>query len=379
MVAAARSQFQAEAEEKQKETGRETSSKSKALEQTAGKQQKRPPDEKIPAAQTTGRAKQRRVTKEQKFPHEKLPTIPVEEEGPSEKEDLKSKPKCTAIEESQARELEQKEQILDLLLNSLDLSEMGHLRNKLKTPEFQHLLELAYSIRKVWPENKAQYAESLLPSILLADRYYRSYGPDDFPPTSVTNEDLRYNMVVLSESHSRTNSKIIGRQILPEFEYLVPQEMRRGHLNVVHCLTYGEPWLAGIEDNSCSRGTSRFWMTLSIMAGEQETLNISNCKSSFDHLKGSFIDKKIREERVRCKVKILQALEERRIALIDASPAPIFLAGGTIERISKKTNKPYKTPAAKLPDRVINSIISISYETYIKKMLTTQLQPRHIV
>jgi hypothetical protein len=103
------------------------------------------------------------------------------------------------------------------------------------------------------------------------------------------------------------------------------------YLNLVHCLPYGESRLLSggnldaltkTERQGMKNGTFPFWKLLTVLAGR---LDVATNEDD-DPL--NFLTAKVnRNDRLPDKKDILSRLKVHRIALVDASLAPIFKGG----------------------------------------------------
>lgn len=244
------------------------------------------------------------------------------------------------------------------------------------TSPFAHGARLQHvfaEVNKIWPLELEEYKEGMEHAAAIADKYYRSV-------TAHLSKGQRMNLIVLSESHSRTKLDILDRQILPEHQDLVTKEYHKGHVNLVHCLTYGEPWLAGItseQDGSIARGTPTFWRILSVLSGEQQhmTEDDDEYDDAFAHVVKKQADK---TERVKAKIAVLDRMKKNGIGFLDISPIHIFLAAGVKVATNKTTGTKYNTPSKVLPASVKNAIINLCWDHYMAPLLEIA-RPKHFV
>lgn len=280
--------------------------------------------------------------------------------------------------------------------------------------------------REIWPEELKQYFEGLPESVRLADKFYRSHCFNSrslIGPGCPLSEEERPNLVVISESHGRTKPDLLGQEISEKYHESIPEQFRpAGHLNLVHCLSYGEAWLVegGLGGNTAARsGTPEFWKMLAIMSGELTAGDVpiteENWKTAFSHLAKTACEKKAMSRkpagmsakseprtetkdsnpkpltpanqgeckendlaRLKVKIRILIKLQERRIKLLDLSLAHIYLASGT-KTVTRKDGKgTYYTPRHKLSQTVQKKLHCATWERYLKPLLQ-QVRPHNIV
>ena len=235
-----------------------------------------------------------------------------------------------------------------------------------------------------WPKDEIRkYFEGFPAALTIVDRYYRDYLPGEIPRTMPLPDDERMNLIVLSESHARSNPNGVGAPILEEYYDLVPEEYRKGHVNLVHCLSYGEAWLAGLEgDKSATAGTPTFWRLLAVLAGMQTTgcratLTKENWEEAFAPLnKSKGCRNKVK--RVKNKIAILKKMKARKVELLDISPIHIYLASGTVNRVNKKTGNVYWTKKHDMKQAQKDAVLHESWENYMAPILRQQ-RPRHIL
>jgi len=150
--------------------------------------------------------------------------------------------------------------------------------------------------------------------------------------------------------------------------YLIDQDLSaliskhfHGHLNVVHALTYGEPWMLTKKNHaalnrgekaSLSRGTIEFWRVLGTMDGFlAETSDgmdpcddLSTYSEAFSCLEGAKNNMEKNKLRLRCKAQILDSLLDKRMALVDTCPCPIYAgANNNVKVPNQTTGKLYNT------------------------------------
>ncbi|CAB9499288.1 expressed unknown protein [Seminavis robusta] len=148
---------------------------------------------------------------------------------------------------------------------------------KLEDPILDGIVQVA---KAHWPPRCYPYLVGLDNAVQVADYYYREYLPGQSPVISPVAEQDRPRLIFLSESHARTNPSLVGKPILPQYQHLVPPKYQKGHLNLIHSLSYGEAWLAGIQnDKSAAAGTYKFWQVFNILAGIQQEITDENLEA----------------------------------------------------------------------------------------------------
>jgi len=154
----------------------------------------------------------------------------------------------------------------------------------------QRAINAHASISKIWPTDNDKIAPlEDVECCVLANAYIESWAPT--APSSSNNsnhnpatETSDVRLLVLVESHAATHRQLTGTKLAdPNLAELLGH---LGHLNLVHCLTYGEFWLLtqmlkkeemdATVLNGCKRGTPQFWRVLAALAGIVDTDNENN-------------------------------------------------------------------------------------------------------
>jgi len=268
------------------------------------------------------------------------------------------------------------------------------------------------AISQIWPTDNDKIAplEDVECSVL-ANAYTESWAPTA-PAASSSSNNANHNqptetsgvrLLVLAESHATTHRRLTGTRLADPT--LAQRVGHRGHLNVVHCLSYGEPWMLEEQEketaaeaplgssssnekdkmdatvqNGCKRGTPQFWRVLAALAGIVDTDNennkdplegaeqsVSRLRQIFAALEGA--DAAHRESRVSAKLAVRQALMQRGILLADVSPVPIYAGGGVVVRHNLQTGRPYTTKENKLSDRVKRAILRTAFDEYAQYLI----------
>ena len=230
-------------------------------------------------------------------------------------------------------------------------------------------------MEKIWPKDKKTVPPmEPVNCCLLAHRHYCLWEP---PPTTPI------RLLIMAESHAKTDQSIVNAPVAaPHYKANLPH---CGHLNLVHCLSYGESWLLNQEKFQAlsktarlgtSRGTSQFWRMLAALSGDLDCCDDDD--DTFDRLddefelKHNFVlleSKNISGElRLRAKLRVMADLKRRGILLVDCSATPFYCGGGTEKRISK-TGNPYTTPRFKFPSGDYKKLMKISWNEYSKYLL----------
>ena len=234
-------------------------------------------------------------------------------------------------------------------------------------------------MKEIWPK---EFPECQDGASELAHKYY-----DD----SIPWEDGRHvNLLVLAESHARTSEATYGAKMSETTS--IPQEARdlhHGHLNLVHCLTYGEDHLLDetVEvDGSAKMGTFDFWKVFGVLAGAlDEWIELLEDGADIHEIpdvrtyteqwsKGHTTD----EERIQNKIDLLKRLKDLGIVLADISPYSIYAGNGSIQKVNKTTGNTYWTPKHSLATKTKKELIKTAYLGYAKPLIET-LRPKYIL
>lgn len=175
--------------------------------------------------------------------------------------------------------------------------------------------------------------------------------------------------------------------------YFHTEEFRAaGHINLVHCLSYGEWWLVleGEKYKLCPKnGTSPWWKFLATLAGFVDKKANGHDPLAGDNTEvwttvfkdtvfcGGTPGSEKRQQQVRNKVAILEALRQYRIVVLDISPIAIFLASGTKEVLSRN-GKMYKTQVHSLSDAKYKAIMNLCWKKYMLPLIK-KLKPEQVI
>jgi hypothetical protein len=237
------------------------------------------------------------------------------------------------------------------------------------------------AISRLWPTGGSVPPLESVDCCILAHRYYSNvWSP---PPTPYAPVKL----MIIAESHASTPSSLVGAPFVDGSEAM--QALHLGHLNLVHCLSYGEAWmlpeecLQGLTPSSrrgVERGTRQFWRVLSALGGELDPTDgrdpleedtLEAISAAFAHIEGARKNEGIesRLRRLSAKIAIMEALQNRGILLIDVSPVPIY-AGGSVEKfINKTTGHEYHSKTNKLPQATYKRVIQTAWTMYAKHLV----------
>jgi len=246
------------------------------------------------------------------------------------------------------------------------------------------------AVSKLWPTDSDTIAPlEGVECCTLANAHIEQWGPPN------TND--RLNLLILAESHATTHANLVGQKPSSTFTILKSHHDHLGHLNLVHCLSYGESWMLpakvfeGLSKTvqlGCKHGTPQFWRTLAALAGnldfgenadpldKAESRTAEEYTAIFADIEGH--DPAKRESRVQAKLNIRQELSQRGILLADVSPVPIYAGGGTIKRTNQKTGKIYTDKANKLPTQIKMAIIKTAFEMYAQ-FLVQRYRPHFVL
>ena len=246
----------------------------------------------------------------------------------------------------------------------------------------------------MWPHYENAPPLPSLESCVLAHRYQESWAPSMQECDGDGNGD-GINLLVLGESHLSTDSSILGIQIdaTEHQELALPQ---LGHINLVHCPSYGELTLLPVSlceamsssnRNTVKIGTWQFWRVLSVLSGFTDH-DPDNCENdvleSATPLRTVFssLHKNTNsslQKRLDAKAEILRCLRQRRIMFADVCPAPIAVGGDNcIKVLNKKSGKYYTTKRVVLNDADKSAIIRTAWTEY-SSHLVKKYKPRYVL
>jgi hypothetical protein len=226
-------------------------------------------------------------------------------------------------------------------------------------------------ISKIWPKKALKKDVCSVETALLAHRYYMHHLPKG-----------PVQLLVLAESHAATDENIVG---LKQTKIGESQAIHLGHLNLVHCLSYGEPWILDSTEeiveqkNAVCRGTPQFWKLLSTLAGELENCEFTENTSPaelFPHLVGGGL--KERKNRLDAKARVFEKLKQRGVMFADVSPISIYTGGGKEMATNKTTGKEYWSYAKALGDKERKAILTTAWNEYAQH-LVEHIRPRYLV
>ena len=241
-----------------------------------------------------------------------------------------------------------------------------------------------------WPEDKKDF-KTTNATACLVDEFYR----DSLPPKGPV------ELMIISESPVNTRADLSAMKLSLKALKEAGIDSYDGplsHVNLVHCLTYGESW--AIEEKSkaastqdkmkqVSSGTPAFWKVLATLAGKADLRENGDdplaSKSSIEKafkdtglIGGGSADKDTRESRMQTKVEIQKQLKENGIVLIDTSPFAISMSGEREYRINKKTGKKYYTQKYKLSSAQYTAVMRASFEIYCAPFLE-DVKPKRVL
>ena len=138
----------------------------------------------------------------------------------------------------------------------------------------------------------------------------------------------KINYLLIAESHMCEVDGDTDAEVIPLDEYGL-QDHPKSFCRLIHCLGYGEQDLLTLQLESNS-GTPQFWDIFGVIA----CCDVDHPDSTQPRKSESGLD-----ERVKWKVKTLEALKHRGIWLIDASPYAIAGLGRSREGLGNKKEK----------------------------------------
>jgi hypothetical protein len=240
-------------------------------------------------------------------------------------------------------------------------------------------------IAAIWPKKETKTDVCDKESAILANAHYVDGVPEG-----------RVKLLVLAESHAKTDPSALGMELKVHVDGLDTSTQRNlRHINLVHCLSYGEAWLLGEEQagkvlkkqKAISSGTPEFWKVMSILAGETDDKDLDtndDLKTNFTHLqkgskKGSKKNaSKQQLERINNKVNVLKKMKDRGIVLADISPTAIYVGGGTKLVANKTTGKNYFTNNVTFPAKSKKAILRTAWDHY-SRHIVEELRPDYLM
>jgi hypothetical protein len=236
-------------------------------------------------------------------------------------------------------------------------------------------------IAAIWPKEKTKTDVCDQKSAILANAHYVHGVPEG-----------RVKLLVLAESHAKTDSSALGMALKVPVEGLDASSLR--HINLVHCLSYGEHWLLG-EDQAdavlkkqkgIGSGTPEFWKVLSTLAGETDEKDLetpADLRKNFKHLqRGQKATKKNgeseRHKRINNKMNVLNKVKARGIVFADISPTAIYVGGGTKLVRNRTTGIPYFTPNVTFPAKSKKAILRTAWDHY-SRHIVEELRPDYLM
>ena len=245
--------------------------------------------------------------------------------------------------------------------------------NKLEQQE-EHLRKCVKKVHEslslVWPKSKDEpsFPDDVCAPILTNEYYLCSM------PTTCCDGHFNANILFLAESPAFSPLPSLGQPytvtciddaVLHIKMHLLLAQHHVGHINLVHCPTYGElPFIqlnkaqtiSKGEEHSIDTGTPQFWKTMLVLSGyfdcyanreekDDPLWNVSLFLDSFKFLIGNRNEKSM-EARARRIIQRIQVLEDVRrcgVILANVCPVPIYSGiGNTVMHINQSTGLPYK-------------------------------------
>lgn len=251
-------------------------------------------------------------------------------------------------------------------------------KSKFKSLEEAQIKKAHAAITKVWPKGNAAHMPCL-DACQLTHKYYKESAPS------------QVKLLVLSESPNYTNPLALG------VKAVVDDDSHHGHVNLVHCTSYGENWMLPEEfqnDRSINAGTRQFWRLFSVLAGDQDILEegndpleqngtIESFNAIFSHIQPPKSQVKAKQvaarlPRLQAKKKVMEAMRQRGILLADVCPSAIYKGGNKVWRKNKKTGHRYFTNANKMTTVDYNNVIKAAWEQYASHMIQTY-RPKNVL
>ena len=223
------------------------------------------------------------------------------------------------------------------------------------------------SLKALWPPHLLHLLSSES-SAAIAHQYYKD------AIDRVLKQHGKVRLLIIAESHARTNNSIVGAKIKDNLPGLEDYHHHCGHLNLIHALSYGETQLLKGDHNqekAAKTGTPQFWKLFMALAGQFDVNE--NGEDPLESITVKLACQAILDKdpvaRIKNKLRIEQLLTERGIVLVDLSPVAFYLSSGSIKRINQTTGKVYTDRAARLSDLELSTLSRQAYDHYMRPLL----------
>ena len=238
----------------------------------------------------------------------------------------------------------------------------------------EHLRKCAKKVHEslslVWPKSKDEpsFPDDVHAPILANEYYLCSML------TTCCDGHFNANILFLAESPAFTPLPSLGQPytvtcindaVLRIKMHVLLVQHHVGHINLVHCPTYGElpfiqldtaQMISKGEERSIDTGTPQFWKTMLMLSGyfdcyanreekDDPLRNVLLFRDSFEFLIGNRNEKSMeaRARRIIQRIQVLEDVRRRGVILADVCPVPIYSGiGNTVTQINQSMGLPYK-------------------------------------
>ena len=260
-------------------------------------------------------------------------------------------------------------------------------------------------LEAVWPDEETapSFPADVSASILANEYYLKSL------PLFNYSDEFKTNVLFLAESAAVTPALALGKpftvesitdDVLREELGGLLQKHHLGHVNLVHCPTYGElPFidlegedLSEGEQKSIDGGTPQFWRVLLAISGyydqfasgkaENDPLrNQTLYKESADFVIGTAAGRNpnTRAQRIKNRIRVMDEMQARGNVLADVCPVPLYAGvGSSFKCYSKKNKRWYTDRKIKFKASSKRKILQVSWREYGEE-LVEYYRPRKLV
>jgi len=298
---------------------------------------------------------------------------------------------------------------LDALTSAACLVEAAHAVEETEdqaTLLRQSAVSVYSMLAEVWPQSAGEpsFPNDVDAAILANEYYLKSL------PVNAYSASFNVNVLFMAESAAATPPVALGKSYAvggitdnyarDELSRLLA-EHHLGHVNLVHCPTYGalpfidfegEGPLTKGEQKSIDGGTPQFWKVLLTISGYYDKFadgeavddplrNKDLYKDSAEIVTGTAAGKSTdaRAQCIKNRIKVMEAMQRRGHVLADVCPVPMYTGiGNTVKLYNKSTGKPYTSQSVKFKPSSKKAILQVAWKEYGSK-LVKYYKPRRLV
>ena len=262
------------------------------------------------------------------------------------------------------------------------------------------------SLLLVWPKSKDEpsFPDDVHAPILANEYYLHSML------TTCCDGHFNANILFLAESPAFTPLPSLGQlytvtciddTVLRNTMQTLLMQHHVGHINLVHCPTYGElpfiqldsaQMISKGKEHSIDTGTPQFWKTMLMLSGyfdcyanreekDDPLQNVLLFRDSFEFLIGNRNEKSMeaRAGRIIQRIQVLENVKRRGVILADVCLVPIYSGiGNTVMRINQSMGLPYKDQGIKFKGNSKQQIVKAAWASY-RVELVKYYKLRHLV